>query len=149
IQQNVSSASNPWASRIQSRALSSSNALKMTDAARGGGGLGALICGRTPLPAAPVATQDKSRVSQLMKRGSTGVVMQPVVSGGHWRVYKKGRQLGAALALQRLLLPRLGLVFRVGAVVRQSRPSAATLFEPPGRRGREPRSEPSHARSRL
>ena len=78
----------------------------MTDAVRGGGGLGALICGRTPLPAAPVATQDKSRVSQFMKRGSTGVVMQPVVSGGHWRVYKKGRQLGAALALQRLLLPQ-------------------------------------------
>ena len=125
----------------------------MTDAARGGGGLGALICGRTPLPAAPVATQDKSRVSQFMKRGSTGVVMQPVVSGGHWRVYKKGRQLGAALALQRLLLPQRtrvsDLLFRVGAVVRQSRPSAATLFEPPGRRGREPRSEPSHARSRL
>ena len=58
----------------------------MTDAARGGGGLGALICGRTPLPAAPVATQDKSRVSQFMKRGSTGIVMQPVVSGGHCRV---------------------------------------------------------------
>ena len=32
IQQNVSSASNPWASRIHSRASSSSNALKMTDA---------------------------------------------------------------------------------------------------------------------
>ena len=28
----------------------------------------------------------KARISQFMRRGSTGVVMQPVVSGGHWRV---------------------------------------------------------------